>query len=398
MAHVPAEAATAVILSGMLRDIGIAARPDGKEVRAAQRRVEGAPAIAAAMRAQRPQVQRLHRLMMREGRTLNPRELLAELEAEDPTPASPPADESWAQLGEADVVLVTQRGLSDDEAAYCLERARGLRGEWAEAAVNTLMAPRAVGPGAAAVALSSMGGSDGGGGSGGGGEGDSGGVLSTPPRGGVAAARGVHPRSDGGAGGGGDGGGGDTGDAYIPSPVRLQAAGGADAEPINTSCYAMVEATRGDRSLLAKLVQVEVYATALAARAFGLVDAESALSQHPARVASIVTLIGVAAPFSLWDSTAAAGALAFVRANLPFAAHMQTQGRLLFLQLGGEHRQMGTTVAGILYAQENLSRKLQDVAAAQQDFAAAQDTLSRKVDRMAAMLDAVAAKLGVNPA
>ena len=62
MAGLPAEAAATVYMSRFLAHAGIAARPDGEDVRKAARALPGAPAIAAAARSARPALVKLHEL------------------------------------------------------------------------------------------------------------------------------------------------------------------------------------------------------------------------------------------------------------------------------------------------------------------------------------------------
>jgi hypothetical protein len=261
---------------------------------------------------------------------------------EPPAPSSPLGrPPSWAELGEADVVFVVERALSDDEAALATQFCRGLRDEWDEDAVLALMPPPTQDAGAAATSRPRGGGA----------------AVTPPPRGGGRAS------GDAGAGAGESPpaacrGNGDGGVGGVPSPLRLP--GGVPGALANASCYALLEATTDEKRLLSKLAQLETNARALAARALDLHGAPAARDADPAAIAEVVTMIGVAAPFSstAWSEELAGRVRAFISANLPFVEHMSQVGRLLFMQLGNEHRQVGAVVASLLFAQENTQRQV----------------------------------------
>ena len=351
MAGLPAEAAATVHMSRFLAHAGIAARPDGEDVRKAARALPGAPAIASAARSESPALVKLHQLTKAAGPPHSLDAQLRLLADAPPAPSSPLGRApSWAELGEADVVFVVERALSDEEAALAVQYCRDLRDEWDEGAALELMPRPATQDAGAAVTSPPHGGGAavtppprGGGRA----SGDAGaGADESPPHaGGSAACRGGH-HGDGGVGG-------------VPSPLRRRP-GGAPGALANASCYVLLEATTDEKRLLSKLAQLETNSRALAARTLGVQGAPAARDLGPAAIAEVVTVIGVAAPFSsaAWSGALAKQVRAFTSTNLPFVNHMSLAGRLLYMQLGNEHRQVGAVVASLLYAQENTQRQV----------------------------------------
>lgn len=145
----------------------------------------------------------------------------------------------------------------------------------------------------------------------------------------------------------------------VPSPLRRRP-GGAPGALANASCYVLLEATTDEKRLLSKLAQLETNSRALAARTLCVQGAPAARDLGPAAIAEVVTVICVAAPFSsaAWSGALAKQVRAFISTNLPFVNHMSLAGRLLYMQLGNEHRQVGAVVASLLYAQENTQRQV----------------------------------------
>jgi len=256
-------------------------------------------------------------------------------------------------------VFVVERALCDEETGLAVQFAHDLRGdEWDGESACALMPPlRSV---AAADATSA--------------------TVSPPPSpsdGGVELASLALTPPPRGAGlmssSGGTGG--------VPSPLR-HPDGSSSALASNASCYVLLEATTDERRLLSKLAQLETNSRALAAHVLDVRAADTAHDLDPGAIAGVVTMIGVAAPFSAraWDVQVVTRLQVFIAANLPFVHYMAQAGRLLFMHLGDEHRQAGAVVASLLYAQENTQRQ-------QEKMQRQQEKMQRQLEEIRGMLE-----------
>ena len=347
MAHSgrPAEAyATLVLTEGLATALpGVRTRPErGPTLRHASRAIDGQPELATLARARSPALQALHdakRIASRRGADATSLDaFLAVVSAAttsppaappaSPTapvspatsqaPVSPPAS-SQSGVGEADIVFVLERAPSHSEHAAL--RTFMFETLLAADCRRAFVVPV---PPSADAAPSGAPGSD----------------PTTPP--------GQTTTCVGAAGLPG----------VLPSPER--ASGCA-----NSTCYLLCEVTADARWLLHKLVQLELNARALALRALETGVGE-ALDILPCDVARVVAVVGVAAPLGLLSLQLAERVVKFIRAQLPFLAHMLSAGSLFFLGLGIEGHNTNVIVANLLLSHMALA---DDVAALKGDVA-----------------------------
>ena len=172
----------------------------------------------------------------------------------------------------------------------------------------------------------------------------------------------------------------------LPSPERAPGVA-------NASCYLLCEVTADARWLLHKLVQLELNARALALAALGR-GASEAWGITPRDLASVVALVGVAAPLGVLSAQQARRLVVFIHGHLPFLAHMFTSRRLFFLSLGVEGHYTNVMVANLLFAHMVMA---DDMAAVKLDVAEIKGEMAELKGNVAEILAILQARGNLPP-